>query len=243
MKIEMLEKEVATLQARAAEIDSEYSRALTTRDAAQEALISGSGTTSTLTQGQTTVQALEEARAEIARRIDAKQREVAKAKAAAERARKIAEMEAAGTEYDTTRAAIMDAAGEIAAVFSEKIPALLESTRQLHGLQLRVVNLAREIDGQEPPATDEYHVTARQIVELASDLTAQRSFAAAIDMRSERNNQLEQSRQHEQNNALGLNDRTHVKEAHNVLHEGSPTLSNFETISRILDGKTAFTQF
>ncbi len=240
--IEMLEKEVATLQNRAADLDAEYSRALTTRDAAQEALISSSGTTGTLTQGQTTVQALSEARAEIERRIAAKLRAVAAEKAAVERAEKIAELENAGAEYNAMREALFAHARVLAETFNSGIPALLDGTKQLHKLQLRVVNLAREIEGQEPPATDEYFVTYRQIVDLASDLTAQRSFSAAIDMRREWNNQLAQSRQHEQNHALGLDTRTHQGEGSAQIVE-THVISNAEAITRILDGKATLTRF
>lgn len=240
--IEMLEKEVATLQARETEIAAEFSRAVTKRDAAQEELIQGNGTLTNLTQSENAVHALERARAEIDRRAAAKKKEIASAKADADRAQRIAEMEAAGVEYDTMRAAIMDAAGEIAAVFSDKIPALLDSMKALHGLQLKVTNLAREIEGQEPPATVEYQVIARQIIEIASDLMAQRSFAAAIDSRREWNNQLELSRQHERENALGLHDRTHQGEPVARIAETN-VVSNAEAITRILEGKATLTRF
>jgi predicted nucleic acid-binding protein len=240
--IEMLEKEVATLQTRAADLDAEYSRAITKRDAAREALINGSGTTGTLTQAQTTVQALEEARAEIERRAAAKQREIATANAAAERARKIAEFEAASTEYSAARENLFADARVLAETFNSGIPTLLESMKHLHAANLHLANLAGKIEGVEAPSTNDYFVVQKQVESFGGDLTAQRSFFQSLDMRRQWELVQQQGEQHQRENALGLNERTHQGEPVAQIVE-THVVTNAEAITRILDGKATLTRF
>jgi DNA repair exonuclease SbcCD ATPase subunit len=243
MDIEILNKELAMLQARAEEIETEYSRAETTRDAAREELISGSGTLTTLTQAQATATALHEASAEIERRIEAKQHDIAAANAAEERARKVAELEAAAAEYNEMRDKLLARGEVLAEMFSTGIPDLLRDIKKIHNLHLLVTNAAAKLQGVATPSTADYFVIRQQIEALAGNPVSRRSFAAALETFQEVASNEEQSRQRAQDAADGLFDRTHTGETGAQIVEGSPVLSNFEALVKVAEGKTAYTRF